>query len=209
MFDSSGNGALHLQDMDGTHVSIPLASPPVIGNAASAGDELLLPMHTIGDDLDSDAVVLRHRSGAAPELVPVANGEINEFEPVVASNGSKILLVWCDQLNVVYDLTARDAKRAATQARGRDIPRSSAMQQLASGAIGGDTTLLVWNEERDVFRPSLWAGRIGAEGELLNGRGIHLSDRPVLGAQPQVAFDGQVSSSRGRSATQSSSSARA
>jgi hypothetical protein len=180
-------GSVRVQVVDGGQTAVPFSERPRFGSALAIGGDLLVPIGSNGD-----ALLLRIRSGAAPEVLLVANTSIYEQPPAVASNGTKVLLVWEDAVDVVYDLTGMNVKRADPAVRGRDITHSASIQQLARGAMAGPVTLLAWNEERDPSLLSIYAGRIGEEGELLDGRGLLLSGDVPYDSQPQVAFDGSV-----------------
>jgi hypothetical protein len=189
------DGALWLQQMGSD--AVPLAAPmrsidsrwfPNFGDPVTGDGFLLLPLQNMASPLQSPSILRVGLSDLRAELIPVTSGR-GSMPPAIAMSGSGLLLAWLEDGGVVVDAAPMDAHRDVAKS-AHQLVFSASLQRSAQGSAAGDTTLLVWTEQRDDFIESVWCGRIDIDGGMLDGRGLRLSTPLVRALTPRVVFDG-------------------
>ncbi|HXH39778.1 MAG TPA: hypothetical protein VNN08_14210 [Thermoanaerobaculia bacterium] len=102
----------------------------------------------------------------------------------LASNGSDAGFFWTDLLTSaqLFSATVVDGQSLAAS-KTNPIIRAAKSQTTPAAATSGRNHAVVWNEN-----DGLYAGRITLDGQLLDGRGIRISNRAA--AAPTIAYDG-------------------
>jgi hypothetical protein len=190
-------GSLWFQQMgaDAAPMNAPLRSIdsrsfPNFGDPVFADGALLVPLQSLDSASPPPSILRFALSDRRAELLPVTTAR-GSLPPAIAANGGGLLLSWLEDGGVVVDIAPADARRDLAR-RAHQLVFSASLQRNAQGAAAGDTTLLVWNEERDDFIDSVWCGRIDSEGRLLDGRGMRLSTPQLRALTPRVVFDGST-----------------
>ncbi len=139
--------------------------------------------------VDTSAAVL------SPGRIPVsAGGSWPRYEPCVAFDGVKSLVLWSDN-RIVYDGQESDIFGARVLKDGSVVgaeemlvSRSANMEVNVAIAFGGNGYLVVWQDKRNETSYDIFGTRLDVSGLVLDPAGIAISTEVEDQSIPDVAY---------------------
>jgi hypothetical protein len=184
LYGSRVDGDGTVVDPSGIPIAMAVGQPTGI-NMASSGSMVLVAWST------SEVRAVRvEESGDVLDPQPI-EFESPELYPVVAFDGDNFFVAGWD-----YSISGTRVTPGGAVLDPAGIPISVAANSQASAdmAFDGTNSFVVWFDDRmDGEGPGLYGARVGPDGQILDGTGFPIGNRPPQEYQyyrPSVAFDG-------------------
>jgi hypothetical protein len=118
-------------------------------------------------------------------------GPIVRGHPTAAFGGADFLVAWTDTRST-YDIYGARVTPAGTVLDPSGIILSTAANPQSSPVVASDSNnfLAVWEDERSLLVPDIYAARVSPQGVLLDSLSIAVSTAANQQVSPAVAYDG-------------------